>query len=140
MALQTTYNDTQTRFVLGMIPDMRTPGQDVSRNVEDAAGIGFGRPVFQGTADRQIKGVGDRFIGLTVLDTTQLQDSYPQYATARVRTKGPVVVAAPATVTAGAPAYVTSAGALSVTEGSNTRIGSFETSGNSGDLVVLNLV
>ena len=42
-----------------MIPDMRTPGQDRSLNVEPAAGIGFGKSVGQGTAERQINTLAD---------------------------------------------------------------------------------
>lgn len=80
MALQTTYQENMARFVEGMIPDMRTPGQDRSLNVETAAGIGFGKAVGQGTAERQIKGIATgeatAFLGVTVLDTTQLQDGY----------------------------------------------------------------
>lgn len=144
MALQQTYAISQARFVEGMIPDMRTPGQDVSRNVEPAAGIGFGKAVGQGTADRQIRaiatGQGTAFIGVTVLDSTQLQDSYPQYATARVRTKGPVVVKVSGTVAAGALAYVIPAtGLFTSTAAGNTAVGKFETSAADGALAVLNL-
>ena len=128
--LQTTYTAQQPAFVEGMIPDMRTPGQDVSRNVEPAAGIGFGRPVGQGT----------KFIGVTVLDITQEGDRYAQYATARVRTKGPVVVKPAVNVAAGDAAYVVLAdGTLTNVAGSNVKIGMFETTGAAGALVVLNL-
>lgn len=142
--LQTTYTAQQAAFVEGMIPDMRTPGQDVSRNVEPAAGIGFGKPVGQGTADRQIRaiatGQGTKFIGVTVLDITQEGDRYAQYATARVRTKGPVVVKPAVNVVAGDPAYVVPAdGGLTNVATGNTRIGMFETTGAAGALVVLNL-
>lgn len=142
--LQTTYALTQGRFIVGMIPDMRTPGQDRSLNVEPAAGIGFGKSVGQGTAERQIKaiatGQATAFLGVTVLDTTQLQDSYPQYATARVRTKGPVVVTVSGAVTPGAAAYVVPAtGAFSATASGNTLVGKFETAAADGGMAVLNL-
>ena len=142
--LQTTYSENLARFILGMIPDMRTPGQDRSLNVEPVGGIGFGKAVGQGTAERQIRaiatGQGTAFIGVTVLDTTQLQDSYPQYATARVRTKGPVVVAVSGAVTPGASAYVVPAtGAFSATATGNTLVGKFETAAADGGLAVLNL-
>lgn len=142
--IQTTYTAQQAAFVEGMIPDMRTPGQDVSRNVEPAAGIGFGKPVGQGAADRQVRaiatGQGTKFIGVTVLDSTQENDRYAQYATARVRTKGPVVVKAAVNVAAGDPAYVVPAdGSLTNVASGNTKIGMFETTGAAGVLVVLNL-
>ena len=144
MALQTTYSETMARFVEGMIPDMRTPGQDRSLNVEPAAGIGFGRAVGQGTGERQIDviatGQATAFLGVTVLDNTQLQDSYPQYVTARVRTKGPVVVNASKAVAAGASAYVIPASGLftDVATG-NTLVGAWESTTTAAGLAVLNL-
>lgn len=142
MALQDTYGASQPRFVEGMIPDMRTPGQDVSRIVETADGIGFGKVAVQGTADRHIKAsaASAAFIGITVMDTTQLQDSYLQYSTARVRTKGPVVVTASVAVTAGQAAYfIPATGLLTNVATNNTQIGKFETSATAGGLAVLNL-
>ena len=142
MALQTEYPDHQPYMIEGMIPDMRTPGQDVSRNVETEAGIGFGKVAVQGTGDRQIKvsAAGAAFTGITVLDPTQLQDSYPQFATARVRTKGPVVVTASVAVSAGQPAYfVPASGVLTNVASGNTLIGKFETTAAVGGLAILNL-
>ncbi|MDF1599715.1 DUF2190 domain-containing protein [Mesorhizobium sp. YIM 152430] len=140
--LQTSYPDRQARWVEGMIPDMRTPGQDISMNVETAAGIGFGKVAVQGTADNQIRvsAASRAFRGVTVLDTTQLQDSYPQYATARVRTKGPIVVTAAVAVAAGAPAYyVPASGAFTNVETDNTLVGTWETTTSGAGLAVLNL-
>lgn len=140
--LQTTYSESMARWVEGMIPDMRTPGEDRSLNVETAAGIGFGKAAFHGTGDRQIV-VADgtaKFAGVTVLDTTQLQDSYPQYATARVRTKGPVVVTASVAVNAGDAAYIVPAtGVFTNVATSNTLVGKFETSTSGAGLAVVNL-
>lgn len=141
--LQTSYPDRQPRWVEGMIPDMRTPGEDVSRNVETAAGIGFGKVAVQGTADNQIvvSAAATPFVGVTVLDTTQLQDSYPQYATARVRTQGPIVVTASVAVGAGDPAYfVPATGVFTNVATDNTAVGKFETSTTGANqLAVLNL-
>jgi len=144
MALQTTYSATQAAFVEGMIPDMRTPGQDRSLIVETAAGIGFGKAVGQGTGDRQIDLIetdaATAFIGVTVIDSAQLQDSYPQNATARVRTKGPVVVNASKAVSAGSTAYVIPAsGAFTDASSGNTAVGVWETSTGAAGLAVLNL-
>lgn len=141
--LQTTYPDRQARWVEGMIPDMRTPGQDISLKVETAAGIGFGKAAFHGTADNQLivaNGTA-KFAGITVLDTTQLEDKYPQYATARVRTKGPVVVTASVQVAKGDPAYfIPASGLYTNVATNNTLIGKFETSTTGAtQLAVLNL-
>lgn len=141
--LQTSYPDRQARWVEGMIPDMRTPGEDISLNVETAAGIGFGKVAVQGAGDNQIRvsAASRAFRGITVLDTTQLQDSYPQYATARVRTKGPIVATAAVAVAAGAPAYyVPASGNLTNVATDNTLIGKWETTTTgAGQLAVLNL-
>ncbi len=142
-ALQTTYTDRQPRFIEGMIPDMRTPGEDISMNVETAAGIGFGKVAVQGARDNQIRvsATSRAFRGITVLDTTQLQDSYPQYATARVRTQGPVVVTASVAVQPGQPAYfVPGTGALTNVATDNTLIGKWETTTTAANqLAVLTL-
>ena len=145
MALQTTYSETLSAFVEGMIPDQRNPAQDRSLNVETAAGIGFGKAVGQGTGDRQIDliatGAATAFLGVTVLDNTQLQDSYPQYATARVRTKGPIVVTAAVAVAAGDTAYVVPGDGTftnAPAAGANLEIGKFETSAAAASLAVLN--
>ena len=144
MALQTVYTETHAAYVEGMIPDMRTPGMDRSLIVETEAGIGFGKAVGQGTGDRQILAVATGqatvFLGVTVLDPTFDADLYPQYATARVRTKGPVVVTTGEAVTAGASAYVVPAtGAFVDTASGNTLIGKWETSAGNAELAVLNL-
>lgn len=141
--LQTSYPDRQARFIEGMIPDMRTPGEDISMNVETAAGIGFGKVAVQGAADNQIRvsAAARAFRGITVLDTTQLQESYPQYATARVRTKGPVVAIASVAVQPGQSAYyVPASGVLTNVATDNTLIGKWETTTTGANqLAVLNL-
>lgn len=137
--LQTTYKERMDRFVVGMIPDMRTPGQDVSRAVETVDGIGFGVAVGQGTADRQVILSGtSEFVGVAVLDITQPKDVYAQYSMARIRTKGPVVVRAAVAVAAGDAAYAGAAGILT-NVATGEPIGMFETTGAAGALVVLNL-
>lgn len=140
--LQTEYLDRGPRFVEGMVPDMRTPGLDVSRNVEGAEGIGFGKAAFQGTGDTQVipTSATATFVGITKLDTTQLQESYPQYNSASIRVRGPVVVLTSSAVSAGDAAYVAGATGLFSSATGGTEIGIFETSGADGDLVVLNLL
>ena len=75
-----------------------------------------------------------------MLDITKEGDRYAQFDTARVRTKGPVVVKPAVNVAAGDAAYVVLAdGTLTNVAGSNVKIGMFETTGAAGALVVLNL-
>lgn len=142
--LQTTYATHQAAFIEGMIPNSETPGTDISRNVETVGGIGFGKVAIQGTADRQIKvsAAAGKFVGITVLDTTQLQDSYPQYATARVRTKGPVVVQASKAVAARDKVYfVPATGAFTNVATDNTEIvgATWDTSTSGAGLAVVRL-
>jgi len=104
--LQTSYPDSLAAFVEGMVANSEK-NNIISRVVESAAGIGFGKVAIQGTADNQIavSAANGVYRGITVLDTTQLQDSYPQYATAAVMTKGVIVVQASVAVDAGDPVY-----------------------------------
>lgn len=143
-ALQTSYAERMPAFIEGMIPNSETPGTDISRNVQTAAGIGFGKVAVQGTADRQIKvsEANGKFVGITVLDTTQLEDKYPQYATARVRTKGPVVAQASVAVAAGDAVYfVPATGVLTNVSTSNTLIPNarWDTSTSGAGLAVVRL-
>ena len=143
--LQTTYRKRLDPFMLGQIPDMRTPGRDISRNCEPAAGIPFGSAVAQGTADRQCRalatGQGTKYLGVAVLDkTTNASDRYQQYQAVRVRNEGPVVVRASVTVAAGDPAFVIPAtGFFTNVATGNTPVGMFETSGAANALVIINL-
>lgn len=137
--LQTIYPSTMAPFVLGMAPDMRSPAMDVSRNVQNAEGVGFGAAVGQGTADRQCIPfvTGGKFLGVTLMDNTRRGEKYAQYDTANVRQVGPVVVKAAVAVAAGDKAYAATAGFTNVESGDV--IGQFETSGAANALVVLNL-
>lgn len=143
--LQTTYNEVFDKYLKGMIPDMRTPARDFSRNVQNVDGIEFGTPVAQGTADRQCRplksGEGTKYLGFAVLDkTTTAEGKYLRYQAARIRNEGPIVVAASVAVAAGDSAYVVPAtGAVTNVSAGNTLVGQFETSGGINALVVLNL-
>lgn len=143
--LQTEYRKSLLPFLKGQIPDMRTPGRDISRNVENVEGVEFGTPVGQGTADRQCRplktGAGTKYLGFAVLDkTTNLDGKYQRYQAARIRNEGPIVVTASVAVAAGDPAYVVPAtGAVTNVATANTLVGQFETSAGVGALVILNL-
>jgi len=129
MALQTNYPDTQPAAVLGAQATM-LPGTIISRNVETAAGIGFGRAVAQGAADKGIVLMGTgalKFVGITLLDrsaagSASSPDAFPQRASARVLTEGDVWVTAAVAVAAGDPVYVTGAGTFTNVATDNTAI------------------
>lgn len=119
MALQTDYNDTQPASFAGAQATM-LPATIISRNVETVGGIGFGRPLAQGEADKGVVlfgGANDDFVGITLLDRSAagLGDTFRQGDSARVITKGDIWVEASVAVAAGDPVTLTAAGAFSNT-------------------------
>ena len=124
--LQSSYDMNMKPYVEGMVANSELSNR-ISRNVEGVAGIGFGKVAVQGTLENQIKAsaASAPFRGVTILDSTQLQDSYPQYTTAAIMTKGVVVVIASAAVNPGDPAYYVPATGLFTNvsnSGANTQI------------------
>ena len=117
----------------------------ISRTVEDAAGIAFGRAVAQGVNDKGIRAVttGDAdFVGITVLDRTAgdlINGKFVQYESARVLEEGVIWVEVTAAVKAG------DAAAVDLTTGKFNKAGAamagarFETSAASGGLAQLRL-
>lgn len=145
--VQSTYGENIRAAVAGLVANMET-ANSISRIVEDAAGIGFGVAVFQGTADNGVTATpaDDTFVGITIRDVTREptdSDTYPETATAGVLTMGVVWVEAGATVAAGEAVYVTPAGAVTNTDntGANPALtgAKFDSSGDSGDLVKVRL-
>ncbi|WP_372382136.1 hypothetical protein ACCQ12_15235 [Xanthomonas sp. NCPPB 1068] len=125
MALQTNYPDTQPAATLGMQATM-LPATIISRNVEDVAGLAFGRAAAQGAADKGIVAFGGanlKYVGVTLLDRSATGlDLFPQRASARLITKGDIWVTAAVAVAAGDPVYLTAAGAFTNVATNNTAI------------------
>ncbi|GFO81231.1 MAG: hypothetical protein A49_08580 [Methyloceanibacter sp.] len=125
MAVQTTYNETMDAARVGQ-PVNTEWKNDISRTVEDAAGVGFGLPVAQGANDGGCKATENtdtEILGITVREVStdaNDPDKFSQYMSARVRTKGVIWVVAAEGVAAGDPVYVTLAtGAFGKTAGAN---------------------
>lgn len=90
MALQTTYSDYMADAYHGMIADT-APNNLVSRTVEDAAGIGFGVPVTQGTEDNECAAISastDEILGITVRTPDQESETIDQYDSALLLRSG----------------------------------------------------
>ena len=94
MAAQTSYSLTTAVAYAGLLADIE-PKTVISREVEDAAGIGFGLVVSRGTGDTQVTLGGDGTgLGITVRDLAQEGAqgtgavSYDQYEAAAVLTEG----------------------------------------------------
>lgn len=110
MAVQSTYADSLSAAYNGMIANTE-PNVLISREVEPSAGIDFGVPVIQGTADNQCDAVAastDTITGITVRDQSALNDTFAQYDTALLMRKGVlwVTVTDAGGVAAGDPVWV----------------------------------
>lgn len=141
MAVQTNYSEMQDALRAGFIYDM-APNELLSRTVEDAA-LAFGKPVTQGTADSAVHPTttGDTTIlGISALDQSTLDDEFAIGSSARIITSGPVAVEAAATVAAGDPVHVVVATGTFTNAGGVQIVGAtYESSGDSGDLVKVRL-
>lgn len=118
MATQTTYAATIPAGPVGFVSNMQH-AVFITRNVEDVAGVAFGKPVSQSVADKGCKAFAandttSKFLGITALtrDATG-DDKFVQRESARIMTKGPMRVLAAVQVAAGDPVAVTSAGEFS---------------------------
>lgn len=127
-AVQTTYDAVRPVGYAGMIANGETSNR-ISRTVEDATAIGFGKPVFRGTGDHGVTATPSAaLLGITIANyaapavaATGVQaDSYPQYSTAGILTLGVIWVQSSVAVADGDQAYVTSAGAITNVSTSNT--------------------
>jgi len=127
-AVQTTYDAVRPVGYAGMIANGETSNR-ISRTVEDATAIGFGKPVFRGTGDHGVTATPSAaLMGITIANyaapavaATGVQaDSYPQYSTAGILTQGVIWVQSSVAVADGDQAYVTSAGAITNVSTSNT--------------------
>ena len=118
MAVQSTYLDNMAAAYAGMIAD-QGPNDLISKEVETAAGIGFGLPVQRGTADNQCKVMAagaTECIGFTVRDQSTTGDLFAEKDTALLLRDGVVwvTVTDAGGVAPGDPVWVTLAtGALS---------------------------
>ena len=118
--LQTSYATGPAKGYAGMIANGET-GNRITRTVEDAAGIGFGKPVYRGSGDHGCTGtVGTlaTFLGWTVA-TSALgpvagagAGEYQQYDNATILSSGAIYVTVTGNVADGAALTVgTGAGA-----------------------------
>lgn len=118
--VQSTYATDLTKGYPGMVAN----GEDsnrISRTIEDAAGIGFGRPAYRGVGDHGCTatvGTLATFLGFTIahevlgLLAGQTADTYPQYENVAIMTQGAIFVTVVGAVTDGAPLSIgTGAGA-----------------------------
>jgi hypothetical protein len=108
--VQNSYSASIAKGFAGMVPNGET-GNTISRTVEDAAGIGFGVPVYRGSGDHGCTatvGTLASFYGFTEMDADLPPragadaDEYQQYDTASIVTSGSILVEVTGAVTDGA--------------------------------------
>jgi hypothetical protein len=114
--IQTTYPSTMRPGVEGAIVN-EEPVRMISRTVEDAAGIPYGRGVIQGVGDKGCKlgafTTEGKMLGVTVRDRmgyAEFPNGFMQYQSARIMRSGVIWVAVTSAVVAGDPAAVDATG------------------------------
>jgi hypothetical protein len=143
MSVQAEYLDGILPAVAGMIANM-VPATMISRTVEDAAGIAFGKPVAQGVNDKGCKNTvgATAIVGITVRErsVSAEADLFAQYEEARIMTKGVIWVEASVAVVAGDIVHVIAAtGAFAKTGGVLIPNARWETSAGIGELAQIRL-
>jgi hypothetical protein len=95
--LQTSYSNTIGKGYAGMVASGETSNR-ISRTIEDAAGVGFGVPVYRGSGDHGCTatvGTLATFLGWTIavagqgLVAGQTADTFAQYDTVGIMPLGP---------------------------------------------------
>lgn len=130
--VQTAYSNDIPVGYAGMVANQETSNR-ISREVEDAAGIAYGKAVFRGANARGITGTpnANTFVGFTMATYAGGSVSFPsnnadpvwaQTRTAGVLEKGVIWVNAATAATAGSLVYVTPAGAISNSASGNTAL------------------
>ena len=108
--VQNTYTETPAFGYPGMVANGETSNR-ISRTIEDAAGVGFGVPVYRGTGDHGCTatvGTAATFLGFTIADhgvavvAGGTADTFAQYRTVGIMTGGVMWVTNTGAVTDGA--------------------------------------
>ncbi|GLI99136.1 hypothetical protein [Sphingobium sp. BS19] len=144
--IQTNYVETIAPGYPGMVANGETSNR-ITRTIEDAGGIGFGKAAFRGTGDHGVTATptAGGLVGITIAHEAlgiiagQTADIYAQRQNVPIMTQGVIWVTAGEDVTDGVQAYVTSGGAFVDTASSNVILPGwfFDTTALSGSLVKL---
>jgi hypothetical protein len=126
--VQSSYLTAYAAGYAGMIMNGEESNR-ISRTVEDATAIPFGKAVFRGATDHGCTLTPSaNLLGITIANyaapavpaTGAEADSYPQYSTAGILAQGVIWVVTSVAVTPGAQVYVTPAGLFTNVSSSNT--------------------
>ncbi|WP_144938374.1 structural cement protein Gp24 [Pseudomonas alabamensis] len=115
---QTTYPDRPAKGLHGASANEELKN-DISRTIENGAGVRFGEPVQRGAGDHGVVpfAAGGKFVGIAKLTPavpaakqgSTLVDGYPQYFTAAIRERGQMYVQVSTPVADGDPVYYATA-------------------------------
>lgn len=130
--VQTSYSNDIPFGYAGMVANQETSNR-ISRIVEDAAGIAFGRAAFRGANARGVTGTpsATTFVGITMSSAGRTATSFPstnadlvwpQTSTVGILETGVIWVNCSTAATAGGTVYVTSAGLFSNSASGNTAL------------------
>ena len=146
-AVQSTYAERFTAYTLGQILNQEL-ANIISRTVETAAGVGYGKVVCQGSGDNGVivpAGGATKFRGITVRDQARpatAPELYAQYDEAGVMTQGVVVVTVGVNVVKGEQVYyVDASGVITNVSTGNVAIPNaiFDATASSGGLCPVRL-
>ncbi|RXT72255.1 hypothetical protein B1F77_26930 [Pseudomonas syringae] len=151
-AYQTSYPDRPAKGLHGASANEEIKN-DISRTIENAAGVRFGEPVQRGAGDHGVVPFSTgKFLGIAKLNPavpavakgSTLVDGYPQYCTAAIRERGQMYVAVSAPVADGDPVYFVTASNTYTNAAGTGIVGPipnafFDTSGVAGDIVEISL-
>jgi hypothetical protein len=129
ITIQSAYATSYAEGFAGMLANGETQNR-ISRTIEDAAGIAFGKAAFRGSGDHGVTGTpaAGTFMGIVIADAGQIPgvgetaDTIAQYQTVGLLNEGCIFVSASVAVADGDQAYVTSAGLITNVSTSNTSI------------------
>lgn len=142
--IQGTYTDQVAPGFPGMVANAETSNR-ITRTIEDAGGIAFGKAAFRGVGDHGVTGTpaANTFMGITIAHEAlallpgSTPDVFPTLSNVPLMTLGVIWVTAGASVADGDQVYVTSAGAFTNVSTSNVILPGwyFDTTAASGSLV-----
>lgn len=146
--IQDTYLSAPANGYPGMVANGETSNR-LSRTIEDAAGIAFGKAAFRGSADMGVTATpaAGTFMGITIADhglsilPGGTADVFPQGRTVALINEGEIWVLAGSNTTDGAAVYVTAGGAFTTSNSGTTAIPAvFDDTVSSGAPVRLRIV
>jgi hypothetical protein len=129
ITVQSTYSNSLAVGFAGMVKNGEESNR-ISRTIEDAGGIAFGKAAFRGSGDHGVTltPAAATFMGIVIADAGQIPgvgetaDTVAQYGTVGLLIEGVIYVSCSTACNDGDQVYVTSAGVITNVSTSNTAI------------------